>query len=522
VEQDAQTKLLDGLYSWLASPTSLMHDAALLRKVHQYMDKVLQLFIMELTKCDCKVIHASYSRILFATTKVRVIPDVQHFWSSLCGNVRTKRVLQPLAIQDVSCLSELFYGVMWLDPANWAGIPINPDTGEVVWKARSSWKIAEFLPPAVRPSLILYAGELLVGPQRELYKRTQTNILASVDEAGEVNDIPDAAEGKPMDEDANVEDEPRVAMEVDGICNEKEDAPMKEPTPAVEAAPEAGLSVLKGTELIEGLREFVRGEFFEDIRCRILHYMDDLQVQQQRELPGGLPSDTLPGDMQDNEDSDDEINANDGQTPAERKAEKMRRHLEQKWSFPVLPGRRAPPGALDFEFMRTLVCVLQLEDCLQDQVMYLRESICKKLKMSSFRVGIDFMNPCFPLLLRDVVCPWCCTSSHLDVTSHPANKAGSWICLHCKKTYEKDAVQARLVDLLETAVQAWQSQEITCRKCKRMRNTLLQSNCECFGLFQARFKDEDFRLVLKILRSLVAPHELQWLGEMLDLYEQLL
>merc|ERR1712178_74422 len=47
VEQDAQTKLLDGLYSWLASPTSLMYDAAVLRKVHQYMDKVLQLFIME-------------------------------------------------------------------------------------------------------------------------------------------------------------------------------------------------------------------------------------------------------------------------------------------------------------------------------------------------------------------------------------------------------------------------------------------------------------------------------------------
>jgi DNA polymerase epsilon subunit 1 len=294
---------------------------------------------------------------------------------------------------------------------------------------------------------------------------------------------------------------------------------MEEPGTAAE--PEANASVLKSTELIEGLRDFVKGEFFEDLRRRILHYIDDLQMQQQRELPCGLPSDALPGDLQDSDESGDEAPI-DGQTAAERKAEKMRRHLEQKWSFPVLPGRRGPAGALDFEFMRALVQVMQLEECIGDQVQSLRESICKKLRVSSFSQGINFENPCFPLLLRDVVCPWCCSSSHLDVCSHPSSKPGSWICLACKKTYNKDCVQARLVDLLEKAVQAWQSQEITCKKCKRMRNTLLQSNCECFGLFQARFKTDDFKLVLKILRSLVGPHELQWLGEMLDLYEQLM
>lgn len=263
----------------------------------------------------------------------------------------------------------------------------------------------------------------------------------------------------------------------------------------------------------------MRGDFFPDLRRRILHYIDELQAQQQRELPGGLPGDSLPGDAPgDSDESDDDP---DGPGAAARKAERMRRHLEQKWSFPILPGRRAPPGALDFEFMRALVQVLQLEDCLQEEILTLRERICQKLKMSSFTAGIGFENPCFPLILRDVACPWCCTSSHLDVTSHPSSKPGHWICLHCNKAYDKDAVQARLVDLLETVVQAWQSQEISCRKCKSMRTTLLQGNCECFGVFQARFKVSDSTLVLRILRSLVLPHELQWLGEMLDLYEQL-
>jgi DNA polymerase epsilon subunit 1 len=530
-EQDAQTQLLDGLYSWLAAPTSLMYDAALLRKVHQYMDKVLQLFIMKLKDCDCSVIHASYSKILFATTKMRVIPDVTNFWESLCNNVRSQKVLQPLALDDVECLSELFYGVIWLDPANWAGIPIDPQSGSVIWRVRHSWKIADFLPPAVRPSLILYAGELLIGPQREIDSRICKGLLGNLDEMAA--DDTDVADAQPpadpaCDEDVDVDDdgEPRPGMDVDAegpACGEEAPPPAEaadaDKTAGAEAmAKESAAPVLKGPELLEELREYIKGDFFSDLRRRILHYIDELQAQQQRELPDGMLGDTLHGDVPgDSDESGDE----DGPAAANRKAERLRRHLEQKWSFPSLPGRRNPPGALDFEFMRALVQVLQLEDCLEDQIASLRERICNKLRVSSFKAGIAFENPCFPLILRDVACPWCCTSSHIDVCSHPISKPGNWICLHCKRAYDKDTVQARLVDLLETAVQAWQSQEINCRKCKSMRNTLLQSNCECFGRFQARFKVEDSRLVLRILRSLVGPHELQWLGEMLDLYEQL-
>jgi DNA polymerase elongation subunit (family B) len=528
-EQDAQTKLLDGLYSWIASPTSFMYDGAVLRKVHQYMDKVLQFFIMQLSKCDCTVIHASYSKILFATNKMRVIPDLQPFWESLCNQVRSQRVLQPLALHEGDCMSELFYAVMWLDPANWAGIPIDPETGEVIWKAKSSWKIADFLPPAVRPSLILYAGELLVGPQRELHKRICKSMMGNaeetvVDAAAAAAAAADAAAEMPCANDADMDEETRPGMDVDGNGpSNGEDAggaaPMEEAREAAAPAPEPAAAVLKSAELMEELREYVITDFFPDLRRRILYYIDELQVQQQREVPDIVAGETLREDHV----SEDELSGDeDGPAAVARKAERMRRHLEQKWSFPVMPGRRAPPGALDFEFMRALVQVLQLDEWLGDSVYQLRDRICKKLGRSSFTAGIAFENPCFPLILRDVVCPWCNCSAHVDVTSHPTSKPGSWICLNCKKSYEKDAMQARLVDLLETVVQAWQSQEITCKKCKGMRHTLLQGQCECFGLFQQRFKVEDSRMVMRIFRSLVVPHEFQWLGEMLDLYEQLL
>ncbi|CAJ1456416.1 unnamed protein product [Effrenium voratum] len=54
--------LLDGLYGWLASPTSLLYDAALLRRVHQYMDRVLKLFIDAVKRNGCRIIHASHTK----------------------------------------------------------------------------------------------------------------------------------------------------------------------------------------------------------------------------------------------------------------------------------------------------------------------------------------------------------------------------------------------------------------------------------------------------------------------------
>merc|ERR1712151_77081 len=119
--------------------------------------------------------------------------------------------------------------------------------------------------------------------------------------------------------------------------------------------------------------------------------------------------------------------------------------------------------------------------------------MCQKLRVSSFGGGVDFSNPCFPLILRDVVCPWCCTALHVDVTSHPTRGPGLWCCQNCDRLYEKDAIQARLVGVFESAVQAWQSQEIVCMKCRSLRTCQLQKFCVCFGRWKVRFSADDFR-----------------------------
>merc|ERR1712086_807238 len=126
--------------------------------------------------------------------------------------------------------------------------------------------------------------------------------------------------------------------------------------------------------------------------------------------------------------------------------------------------------------MRSLIQIFELEDWLKEETMALRDRLCQKLGLSNF-TSVSFKNPCFPMLLRDLPCPWCCVASHVDVTSHPSRGPGLWVCLHCDRLYDKDAVQARLVSTFESIVQAWQSQEITCLKCRRLNTTQIQTFC---------------------------------------------
>jgi hypothetical protein len=527
-EHTQYTTLLNGLYGWLASPTSLFHDAALLRKVHQYMDRVMKLFFDLLRRNGCEIIYASYSRVLFATGKLRVVPDITHFWNTFCENTKAQKCLETLGlhIRSQDDMPSLYYGVMWLDPSNWAGVPINNQTGAVTWRAISDWKLAEFLPPALSKSILLYVAELLVVPQQEIERRYVQAMCGSdvVDEVAAVN------EDAPMEVDGDGDCENDIAggqcaaggaEQQPGAMNVDADAAGANSIEKQKPPEDGNESSTRTDKIFEGIREFMQGEFFIGLRSRIIACIKDLQAQHQREAPAGHESSSRLGRLYVEEDgSDEEDDDNlDEDVVAERKQAREERHRAKKWSFPDLPGRRTPPAAFDVEFIRTLVQVFQLEAFLSEEVTNLRDELCKIINISSFSSEVTFENPCFPLFLRDVTCPRCCYASHVDVMSHPNAGPGLWVCPICEAYYEKDTMQALLVSSLESVVQAWQAQEIECQKCKRLRSTKLQKFCQCYGRFQLRLSADDFKLVISMLRSLVVPHQLPWLGEALAVYE---
>eukprot|EP00435_Cladocopium_sp_Y103_P053994 s34_g17.t1 len=246
-----------------------------------------------------------------------------------------------------------------------------------------------------------------------------------------------------------------------------------------------------------------KGCINREIRQQMISYISEIQARRLKELSQDV-RDLPPGD-----ESDDEIPGRDAEelssSESVRRQQRLRQQLEEKWSFPFIPGRRAEPGAINIECMRAIIQIFKLDDSLREEVEHLRDAMCDIVKVSSFQHGLDFESPAFPLILRDVSCQRCCEASHVDVTSHPTRGPGLWVCTRCDQTYDKDAMQARLVDLLHSIIQAWQSQEVICKKCRGLRLAQMQQFCECFGRYEASFKSSDFQQLMQVLRSLTEP-----------------
>eukprot|EP00434_Breviolum_minutum_P026032 symbB.v1.2.023011.t1/scaffold2079.1/size90222/4 len=433
------------------------------------------------------------------------------------------KALQPLRLDKEDAQAAIYYGMIWSNPSDWAGIPIEMDTGEICWESdtlSSNWKLADYLPPAVQGVVRTFAANLLLEPQQMLGRRsglfTEEEVNANF-KAANMADM-EVDEGNEKDQDD---------LDGDERDEEMQDAEMPEAEDVADAVQEKSKPLgekevdQQTAKNLEELREWIKTTWFQETRKQMIDYVSDLQARRLKELSQELRDlDLLPGE--ESEAEDDIIPGRDAEDPhaiAIRRQQRLRQQLEKKWSFPDIPGRRGAPGAIDIECMRAIIQIYKLDDSLSDEVDHLRDAMCEIVRVSSFQHGLDFDSPAFPLILRDVSCQRCCEASHVDVTSHPTRGPGLWVCTRCDQSYDKDAMQARLVDLLHSIIQAWQSQEVVCKKCRGLRSAQMQQFCECFGRFEESFKVTEFHQLMQVLRSLTEPHDLPWLRESLDFYE---
>eukprot|EP00435_Cladocopium_sp_Y103_P055190 s34_g18.t1 len=114
-------------------------------------------------------------QVLIETKKLQ-IPDVTNFYQALLHSMNSTKALQPLRLDKEDAQAAIYYGMIWIihrDP-DWAGVPIEMDTGEVCWEAETlsgAWKVTDYLPPAVQGAVRRFAADLLLEPQKMLARR---------------------------------------------------------------------------------------------------------------------------------------------------------------------------------------------------------------------------------------------------------------------------------------------------------------------------------------------------------------
>nr|XP_054300838.1 DNA polymerase epsilon catalytic subunit A isoform X2 [Pongo pygmaeus] len=104
-------------YRWLRSPSSLLHDPALHRTLHNMMKKLFLQLIAEFKRLGSSVIYANFNRIILCTKKRRV-EDAIAYVEYVTRSIHSKEIFHSLTISFSRCWEFL----LWMDPSNYGGI----------------------------------------------------------------------------------------------------------------------------------------------------------------------------------------------------------------------------------------------------------------------------------------------------------------------------------------------------------------------------------------------------------------
>eukprot|EP00400_MALV-I_sp_L67-5_P001310 gene1310-583_t len=460
--RESMQKLMDGLHSWLTSPSSLLYDSALLQKALVYMKRVFRLLLGEMRKHGCQIIYANPTRIIFATGKVRTM-DVGPFWQSIWKNLKAKPILHSIGLdEEAACVKNVSYGYCWYNPANFSRLDVTDDGG-VSNNTVSSWNMGEFLPLAVRNYFWMFIAELLKEPQHYLKKLTEGEDLV-IPDCPEPDDLADKVE----------------SMNVDGKDEEQTQPEKLKPG----SIPTPSTTVLSTLECLNNTSSYITDVYFPGLRTRILDFVREQNVKCQ-ECSTSVETDP------------DSI--------FQRRA----------WEFAAPAGTWRSNTAPLLEFTKSLCEVLRLDHDAKDDVVKLRLDLLRVLTVGAFAKEAEFSNPCASLVLQDVSCGKCGAVGQVDIPIQFFKQPGSWVCQFCSQAYDRDMMEARLVDLMETTYMAWACQEYACNKCKESRKVCMNTVCDCSGSFEGRLKRDDVERVIHVLHGIAAAHNLQCLQQTL-------
>ncbi|GMH42344.1 hypothetical protein BSKO_10263 [Bryopsis sp. KO-2023] len=181
--------------------------------------------------------------------------------------------------------------------------------------------------------------------------------------------------------------------------------------------------------------------------------------------------------------------------------------LEEFTAFPVLPGSylsQEELGSVPLAFLRTVIHVMGLDASVQEEVEELNRNLLKLLDLDEFSPQATFRDPCFAVIIRDVICRECGSCSDLDCCRETELSNGIWACKSCMAPFDKDYIQKRLISDLQQENMKFQMQTLKCSssKCWRTARSYLQPYCpDCCSAWAPSRNPADFRRKVLGIRS---------------------
>ena len=134
--------------------------------------------------------------------------------------------------------------------------------------------------------------------------------------------------------------------------------------------------------------------------------------------------------------------------------------------------------------------VFGLDPAFQQQANVLFRNCLTILRFKEFSQDVQSgKEPSLTLVIPDVICSNCQTIIDLDICrsqqiyTDPVNEVAApvWRCGSCEEALNKDQIERRLLEILNKRMINYQLQDLKCKSCKMISNSIVKRYCECTG-----------------------------------------
>uniref|UniRef100_A0A8C8ZA88 DNA polymerase epsilon catalytic subunit n=1 Tax=Prolemur simus TaxID=1328070 RepID=A0A8C8ZA88_PROSS len=444
-------------YRWLRSPSSLLHDPALHRMLHNMMKKLFLQLIAEFKRLGSSVVYANFNRIILCTKKRR-IEDAIAYVEYITSSIHAKDIFHSLTISFSRCWEFL----LWMDPSNYGGIK-----GKV--------------------SASVHCGQQ------------------------------DSQEGEGAESEQESEDEEKEEEDVEELLENNWN--ILQFLPQTASCQSYFLMIVSAYivavyhSMKDGLRRSAPGS--TPMRRRGASQFSQEAEGAAGALPGMI---TFSQDYVANELTQSFFTITQ---KIQKKVTGSRNSTELSEMFPHLPGSHLLLNNPALEFIKYVCKVLSLDTNITNQVNKLNRDLLRLVDVGEFSEEAQFRDPCRSYVLPEVICHSCNFCRDLDLCkdssfSQDGAVLPQWLCSNCQAAYDSSAIERALAEALQKKLVAFTLQDLICLKCHGVKEANMPVHCGCAGDFALTIHTQVFMEQIRIFRNIAQHYGMLYLLETLE------
>ncbi len=178
--------------------------------------------------------------------------------------------------------------------------------------------------------------------------------------------------------------------------------------------------------------------------------------------------------------------------------------------------------------VKSIMHVFSLDKTIDYETRLLRKDLLSLFDIREFSPHARFENPSSSLTFSQLICDYCTMVRDLDLCRDedvlppiPVGRSGSsateqftpaWRCTTCAHEYDRLALEERLIGRVYRMVVQWQTQDLQCAKCKRIRINDFMEHCGCSGTWVTTMSLETVMGEMKVMNRVAAFYGLKMLA----------